>query len=180
MQSIIDPSREKALYNYNLDDFKNSIWENFLGSQVQINKLEDADGTSKVTNKIVNKMGPVQLDLNDENLYNAWEHGRNSLIEDFKGLKDGQVMKTETWICRPPNIMMFNLNRVDFDKKQLKLVKNNSRFEFDQTIYLDMFLNQNKLKATEHKKELEKMKSDLKSLKDAYKKYMEGGDQASS
>lgn len=59
MQSIIDPSQEKALYNYNLDDFKNSIWENFLGSHVQINKLEEADGTSKVTGKIVNKMGPV-------------------------------------------------------------------------------------------------------------------------
>lgn len=87
-------------------------------------------------------------------------------------------MKTETWICRPPNIMMFNLNRVDYDKKAFKLVKNNSRFEFDQTIYLDLFLNQNKEKAVEHHKHLRQMKQDLKQLKDAYKKYMEGEDQA--
>ena len=97
-------------------------------------------------------MGPVQLDLKHENLYNAWEHGRNQTVDGYKGLKEGQEMKTETWICRPPNIMMFNLNRVDFDKKSCKLVKNNSRFEFDQTIYLDLFLNQNKVKATEHHK----------------------------
>ena len=84
---------------------------------MQINKLEEADGTSKVTGKLVNKMGPVQLDLQNENLYNAWEHGRNSEIEGYKGLKEGQQMKTETWICRPPNILMFNLNRVDYDKK---------------------------------------------------------------
>ena len=77
------------MYNYNLDDFKNSIWENFLGSQVQNNVLEEADGSSKVTNRIVNKMGPVQLDLKHENLYNAWEHGRNSIIDGYKGLKEG-------------------------------------------------------------------------------------------
>jgi hypothetical protein len=33
-QSIIDPDKEKILLNYDLDEFKNSIWENFLGSQV--------------------------------------------------------------------------------------------------------------------------------------------------
>lgn len=31
-QSVYDPDRKSILMNYNLEDFKNSIWENFLGS----------------------------------------------------------------------------------------------------------------------------------------------------
>jgi len=50
----------------------------------------------------------------------------------------------ETWICRPPNMLMFQLNRVNYDYENKKLVKDNSRFEFDKQIYLDLFLNSNK------------------------------------
>lgn len=32
VQSVIDPDKGSVLLNYGLDDFKNSIWENFLGS----------------------------------------------------------------------------------------------------------------------------------------------------
>lgn len=39
------------LMNYKLDSFRNSIWENFLGSQVQVGSLVDADGSSKVQNQ---------------------------------------------------------------------------------------------------------------------------------
>ena len=35
-QSMMDPDKPKALMDYDLDEFKNSMWENFLGSQVQI------------------------------------------------------------------------------------------------------------------------------------------------
>lgn len=58
-QSIYDPSAPNALMNYDIDQFKNSIWENFLGSQVQISKVIDQDGSYKVTNQNVDKMGPV-------------------------------------------------------------------------------------------------------------------------
>lgn len=34
MQSVMDPDKVQQLYNYNLDAFKNSVWENFLGSHV--------------------------------------------------------------------------------------------------------------------------------------------------
>lgn len=80
-------------------------------------------------------------------------------------------MQTESWMCRPPNVLMFNLNRVDYDRSKQRLVKNNKRFEFDQTIYLDMFLNQNKEKANEHKQTMDRMKQDLKQLKKAQLKY---------
>jgi hypothetical protein len=146
-QSAMDPDRVNQLYHYNLDDFKNSIWENFLGSQVQISKLIERDQSFRITNRIVTKMGPIQLSIDNENLYSAWEHSFNSVIKDYQGVGEGQRMQTESWMCRPPNVLMFNLSRVDYDRTKQRLVKNNKRFEFDQTIYLDMFLNQNKEKA---------------------------------
>jgi hypothetical protein len=59
MQSALDPDKGTQLLEYNLDAFKNSIWENFLGSHVQMSKLVEKDGSSKVTNQIVSKLGPI-------------------------------------------------------------------------------------------------------------------------
>lgn len=173
LQSALDPDKGSQLLEYNLDAFKNSIWENFLGSHVQISKLVEKDGSSKVTNQIVSKLGPVQLLLEHESLYNAWEQSRISVIKDYRGVNADQTMLTESWVCRPPNVLLFNLNRVDYDRTAQKLVKNHRRFEFDKTIYLDMFLNSNKAEALQHKQRLSTMKEDLKLLKDTYRKYSE-------
>lgn len=34
-------------------------------------------------------MGPVQLNIHNENLYAAWEESRRSDIDGYKGLKEG-------------------------------------------------------------------------------------------
>lgn len=115
MQSLIDPSKQQDLYRYDQEAFKNTVWENFIGSQIQISTLIEANGKQKVTNKQVNKMGPVQLNLKSQNLYSAWEESRRSEIEGYKGVKSDQQMKLETWVCRPPNILMFSLNRVNYN-----------------------------------------------------------------
>ena len=84
-------------------------------------------------------------------MYHAWEKCRRSEIEGYRGDKEGQKKVLETWICRPPNVMMFQLNRVNYDYRTQKLVKDNSKFDFDQTIYLDEFLNVNKERCTKHR-----------------------------
>ena len=38
----------------------------------------------------------------------------------------------ETWIKDPPNILMFNLNRVKYDAEKQTAVKDCRRFEFDK------------------------------------------------
>jgi len=164
----MDPDKSQALLNYDLDEFKNSMWENFLGSQVQISKTVEADGSYKITNQNVDKMGPIQLRIEEDNLYQAWEKSRRSEIEGFKGDNPGQTKQVETWLCRPPNVMMFQLNRVNYDMQKNKLVKDNSRFDFDKEIYLDLFLNQNKERSDKHRSELEKKKKTLKGLKETY------------
>lgn len=69
MQSMIDPDRQSMLMNYGLDAYKNSIWENFLGSQVQVSSLVDPDGSSKIHNQNIDKMGPIQLRVDEGKLY---------------------------------------------------------------------------------------------------------------
>lgn len=172
-QSVIDPDKGSILMNYGLDDFKNSIWENFLGSQVQLSCTVDPDGTETITNQNIDKLGPIQLRIDEGNLYQAWERSRRSEVEGFRGDIEGQTKVLETWVCRPPNIMLFQLNRVNFDIQKQKLVKDNSRFDFDKTIYLDLFLNQNKEKSKAHRKQIEKLKKSLKQLKDVLDQYTE-------
>lgn len=109
-------------------------------------------------------MGPIQLRINEGKLYSSWEASRISEIE-------GTNKVLETWVCRPPNILMFQLNRVNYDFKQSKLIKDNSKFEFDKTIFMDLFLNQNRERAEKHQKELDQMKVDIKILKDSYEQY---------
>lgn len=133
----------------------------------------DPDGTSKVQNQNIDKMGPIQLRVDEGKLYPAWEQFRKSEIEGYQGEKEGQKKLIETWICRPPNILMFQLNRVNYDIKNQKLVKDHRKFEFDEVIYLDLFLNQNRERARQHQRELDQMKTDLKLLKDTYQEYQE-------
>ena len=47
---MIDPNRADTLMNYDIDEFKNSIWENFLGSQIQLSSIVEPDGSYKIIN----------------------------------------------------------------------------------------------------------------------------------
>ena len=57
--SVVNPDKGSMLMNYSLDDFKNSIWENFLGSQVQISTVIDPDGKETIVNQNIDKLGPI-------------------------------------------------------------------------------------------------------------------------
>ena len=103
----MNPDRSAILENYALDEFMNSIWENFLGSMVQQSYTRDPDGREKVTNQNVDKMGPIQLRIEEGNLYHAWEKSRFSELEDYKGDVPGQQKFVETFLCRPPNVLLY-------------------------------------------------------------------------
>lgn len=47
------------MMNYGIENFENSIWENFLGSQVSLSLVIDHDGTTTVSSTNVDKLGPI-------------------------------------------------------------------------------------------------------------------------
>jgi hypothetical protein len=154
--SMVDPDKKDQLMKYKLPEFTNSIRENFLGSQVQISKTYEADGTYKITNQNFDKMGPVQVRIEEGNLYSAWEKSRRSEIDDWEDQKKGQRKTLETWVCQPPNMLMFQINRVGYNNEKQKSVKDNYRFDFDQEIYLDLFLKINRETSDEFHNDLNK------------------------
>lgn len=96
-------------------------------------------------------MGPIQLKLEEgNNLYQCWDASRNFEIKDFNGNHEGLRKYVETWIQTPPKIVMFQLNRVSYDYNNSKLIKNNSRFQFDKIIYIDLYLEKNMKKAYDY------------------------------
>lgn len=109
--------------------------------------------------------------MKDEKLYESWELARKNLTKDYAGLKEGQMLETETWVCRPPNVLMFQINRIDYDRKLQKMTKDMRKFSFDKEIYLDLFLNQNLQRTENFRKDLGKMKEDLQILKNTYNEY---------
>ena len=47
------------------------------------------DGKEEITNQNVDKLGPIQLRVEEGNLYQAWENSRVYEIEGFKGEIEG-------------------------------------------------------------------------------------------
>ena len=56
---MMDPSKAKDLENYGLDEFHNSIFENFVGGQTQISMVIEANGEILNSYKTTTKMGPI-------------------------------------------------------------------------------------------------------------------------
>ena len=68
---------------------------------------------------------------------------------------------------------MFQINRVGYDAHEQKLFKDNSRFDFDKTIYIDLFLNKNREIAERTRLELKQMKKELNELKMQHSQYID-------
>lgn len=49
-----------------------------------------------------------------------------------------------------------------------KEIKDNSKFEFEKEIYLDLFLNINMEKSNKHRTQMDKKKLELKKLKEQF------------
>lgn len=110
-------------------------------------------------------MGPIMLEINNySNLLEAWTGNAYEEIQDYNykevaaSFMDETPMgqspsKTKTykelWISELPSVLFFTIQRVNYDLKKMKLVKNAKRFEFDKMIYADKFMLQNRLRDDE-------------------------------
>lgn len=102
------------------------------------------------------------LDIsNNSTLYEAWNATCIEVIEDFNCNEVAQsflddtptgqtpnnaVCIKETWIKELPKVMLFTLNRVQYDRKEQRLVKNLKKFEFEKEIFADKFMLENRSK----------------------------------
>ena len=65
----------------------------------------------------------------------------------------------------PPNILIFSLNRVKYDKQQMKLVKDFKKFEFDREIHVDQNLEGNIGRINGVRQRTRLLKEEIKALR---------------
>ena len=70
-----------------------------------------------------------------------------------------------------PRILLFSINRVNYDVKQKKLVKNNKRFDFEKIVYADKFLYQNRQKDEEMNEQIKQLREKQRVIRDKIKHY---------
>ena len=87
-------------------------------------------------------MGPIMLDIDNGHLMDDWENSTRTEVSDYKA-GASEICINETWVKEPPNILIFTLNRVKYDKKEQKLAKDFKKFKFEREIYADQLLEGN-------------------------------------
>lgn len=143
----------------------NTIYENFFGSHITVTKLLNKEtNEEKVISKHCQKMGPIMVDIEYGRLMDDWEQSSRTEVSDYKAGKS-EVCINENWIKTPPNILIFTLNRVRYDKQQLKLVKDFKKFEFDKTIHVDQMLEGNIGRIDGVRQRTQRLKTEIKSLR---------------
>ena len=84
--------------------------------------------------------GPILLDPTTNYFYKSWENYFYNQVEEFRG------QKAAKWdlVRRFPEILCFQIQRAGYNVEKKCAVKNNQRFEFDQQIFVDRFLLENR------------------------------------
>jgi hypothetical protein len=90
----------------------------------------------------------INLNVENKDLYNAWEHSYGDTIEDYK--PDDAHMVTahsQIYLTDLPKVLFFMIKRVAYNREEKRYYKNNDPFDFDDVIYPDRFLIENRAEA---------------------------------
>lgn len=69
--------------------------------------------------------GQIHLDVAEKDLYSAWDKNFYADIEGYK-VDDTHAVHAiqESWIKRPPNVLLLHVQRVAFDKEKSTITTN--------------------------------------------------------
>lgn len=136
----------------------------FYGKQVE--ELHFQETTGEDVDMVVNAIfGQVMLDVEEKDLYYAWDSACHSEIEEFITPQGHRTSaKQDVWLDRLPAILLVQINRVKFDRAAGRPVKLHSKFTYPKILYPDRFLMKNKaLSSSLRQRELE-LKRKIKIL----------------
>ncbi|CAD8068078.1 unnamed protein product [Paramecium primaurelia] len=106
----------------------------------------------------------IQIDVNSKSLIEGLEKQLNQVVE-YKNDIDGysEAIK-QFWISQAPQVLTFQIQRVEFNKQFCSFAKNNSPFLFDKEIYIDRFLLSNQKIARDIQTQNQQMNDRLKKI----------------
>jgi len=107
-------------------------------------------------------IGPVVLRPSEgKDFYAAWEEHFYHEVENYPGMPQGQNAVKWDLVKQFPEVLCFQVQRVNFNKETMKPEKDNSKFLFDETIYSDRFLLENKEKVEQIRHDKKKIEGQI-------------------
>ncbi|GAB5586731.1 ubiquitin-specific protease ubp2 [Umbelopsis nana] len=152
------------------------VKELFYGKARQILTYNNQDTDQLVTKIKEEEFSHLIVDAAEgKNLYDGLdEYFFADKVDDFQG---GNCAVREVAVTHFPPILQIQVQRVQFDRSSARVYKSNAFVQFDETIYLDRYLDRNfeiladrRKRVTESRKQLEAYKADIAELNEN-KKY---------
>ena len=157
------PIRRKESMNYT----GHRLSEDGIISQLfyakQIEHLRIPSGANQeFRNEVV--FGQIILDVDEKDLYSAWDASYNCTIEDYSINEVATPVVQEIWPQKFPGVLLFQIQRVKYDRLTKNSIKINKPFQFPQEIYPDRFLLKNKQESTEIRHSMLELKKKARIL----------------
>lgn len=136
----------------------------FYGRQVELLTSAEADG-AKLFQHQEAVFGQVMLDVDERDIYNAWDKSCFSVIEDYvTPLNYKTGAEQEVWLTRLPKVLLFQIQRVCYDKEFQSSIKKHTVFNIEKVLYPDRFMHHNRAIGSILRKQAQELKSKIAVL----------------
>jgi len=148
----------------------NEIKQIFFGKIEQIITYEI--GSTKKENINEDEYKYLYLHPKDKDLYSAWDSMFQSPVEDYKpdGIPADNAIK-QRWIVELPKVLFFLITRVYYDKEKKIFIKDNEPFDFEDVIYPDRYLLQNRKISDQLRNQVNELRAKTNRLQDHIAKF---------
>ena len=144
----------------------------FYGLQHEETWVKEGSSRGRVAASKDVLFGQFILHVENKDLYTAWERAMSVTIDDYV-TSEGEKMQADhdIWITRAPQILLFQISRVDFDKIAQMPVKSHKKFMFPKVLYPDRFLIENKALSTNLRVHLTTLRKKIEKLEKVLEKF---------
>ncbi|CAD8115843.1 unnamed protein product [Paramecium sonneborni] len=161
VESSLSSILKSKSFHINDDDIASKL---FLCKVFHQFQFEQAD--IQQTTESTELFNFIPLDLKDGNLYDSFDSFVVNYIDDYKNEFNQTVQAVKyNWIYSPPQKLSFQIQRVNYCKEKNDLIKQNDEFFFDEEIYLDRFLMENRKQYLEIRNQNKELKTKQKKIK---------------
>ncbi|KAG2187037.1 hypothetical protein INT44_003265, partial [Umbelopsis vinacea] len=152
------------------DEKTDLVKELFYGKARQILSYNNEETNQLVTKIKEEEFSHLIVDAAEgKNLYDGLdEYFFADDVDDYQG---GNCAVREVAVTQFPPILQVQVQRVQFDRRSARVYKSNAFVQFDETIYLDRYLDSNfetladrRKRVTECRKEIDTYKADITEL----------------
>jgi ubiquitin carboxyl-terminal hydrolase 25/28 len=167
-----DPSLRKSSLSYSITiPEEGAVSALFYGRQVELLSSAEADG-SRIFQHQEAIFGQVMLDVDERDIYSAWDKACFSRIEGYVTPQSYTTAAQQAiWLTRLPKVLLFQIQRVYFDKVSQCSVKKHSPFSIDKVIYPDRFMHDNRQLSSARREQVQALKAKVATLEATLDKY---------